>query len=81
MATARNAPSVQSAASSFDVLDARCRVALELSSPLPQQELNGGEVALLNVQVFAELGPGKGLKVFATDLEGPVSVTARTFCL
>lgn len=60
---------MQSAASSFDVLDARCRVALELSPPLPQQELDGGEVALLNGQVLVELGPGKGLKVFASDLE------------
>lgn len=60
---------MKSAASSFDVLDARCRIALELSSPLPQQELDGGEVALLNGQVLVELRPGKGLKVFATDLE------------
>lgn len=63
------APSAQSAASSFNVLDARCRVALELPPPLPQQELDGGEIALLNGQILVELGPGKGLKVFATDLE------------
>lgn len=60
---------MQSAVSSFDILDARCRVALELSPPFPQQELDSGEVALLNGQVLVELGPGKGLKVFATDLE------------
>lgn len=59
----------KSAASSFDILDARCRVALELPPPFPQQELDGGEVALLNGQVFVELGPGESLKMFPSDLE------------
>lgn len=57
------------AASSFDVLDARGRVGLELPPSLPQQELDGGEVTLLNGQVLVKLGPGKSLKVFTTDLK------------
>jgi len=64
-----SAPSVRCAASSVDVLDARGRVALELPPPLPQQELDGSEVTLLNGQVLAEFGPGKSLKVFTSNLK------------
>lgn len=59
----------QSAAISFDVLDARGRIALELPPPLPEQKLDGGEVTLLNSQILVELRPCKGLKVFPGDLE------------
>lgn len=63
--TMATAPSVGDVVkSSFDVLDARGRVALELPLPLPQEKLDGGEITLLNGQVLAELGSGESLKVF-----------------
>lgn len=44
-----------------NILDARSRVGVNLTAALPQKELDGSEVALVDGHVFRKLGPGTAL--------------------
>lgn len=46
-----------------NVLDAGGRVDFNLATALPQQELDGSKIALVDGEVLLELGAGKRLKV------------------
>lgn len=48
---------------SFDVLDARGRVRVQLSSSLPQQKFNGGKISLFNSEILLKLGPDDGVSL------------------
>jgi len=64
---ASNRPASEGVAGrSFDVLDARRRVHVELPAALAQKKLNGTKVPLVNLDVFFKLGPGHLISITVT---------------
>lgn len=70
-----------------NVLDAGGRVDFNLATALPQQELNGSKIALVDGEVLLELGAGKRLKVlllvlgFAADAAQALPVEREDLAL
>ena len=52
---------------SFDVLDARGRVHVELTPAFAQQKLNGAKISFVDLDVLFELGPGVDMSIGTLD--------------